>query len=435
MDKKDGITLVENEKSPNVESVGRLPTSLHKRSSSMGNISQNSVLRKYLQRLMLHSFRCPFADHYSKKLTVGAAITLFVEAQFQQRRTLPDIVLNLQTNTELQEITGLTTIHESSLNRKLDAIPLAYLEWLFAELVQELKVRKAGAKGIQHFGKLTPVDSTSLSLPKVLGDWAFYQDKTKGVKIHTRLLSLEAGCHFPDEIVLSTIGVSDQQVVKRLVTPADTTYIFDRGYVHYGNFREWSEGTVLFVARLRAKTRYTVQAERQISNKSSILRDADVEILDKNSGQIFQVRLVQFQDQHGKIYEVITNRRDLSAEDIGEIYRCRWQIELFFKWIKQHLATVNFHNHHPHAVWVQCYIGIITALLCQLIHLELQSTLSVWNVLRKMRYYAMEDWDVFVSVLNHEPTRRSKGRQKIPKSSEPSLQTKEKRATVKIILE
>ncbi|MEC0172727.1 IS4 family transposase [Paenibacillus graminis] len=353
---------------------------------------------------MLDSFRCPFADHYSKKLTVGAAITLFVEAQFQQRRTLPDIVLHLQTNPELQEIVGLTTIHESTLNRKLDAIPLAYLEWLFAALVQELKGRKAGAKGIRHFGKLTPVDSTSLSLPKVLGDWAFYQDKTKGVKIHTRLLSLEVGCHVPDELVLSTIGVSDQQVVKRLVTPADTTYIFDRGYVHYGNFREWSEGTVLFVARLRAKTRYTVQAERPISNKSNILRDADVEMLDKNSCQTFQVRLVQFQDQHRKIYEVITNRRDLSAEDIGEIYRCRWQIELFFKWIKQHLATVNFHNHHPHAVWVQCYIGIIAALLCQLIHLELQSAQSVWNVLRKIRYYAMEDWDVFVSVLNREPT-------------------------------
>jgi hypothetical protein len=384
---------------------------------------------------MLHSFRCPFTDHYSKRLTVGAAITLFVEAQFQQRRSLPDIVLNLQTNTELQEITGLTTIHESTLNRKLNSIPLAYLEWLFAELVQELKVRKAEAKGIRHFGRLTPVDSTSLSLPKVLGDWAFYQNKTKGVKIHTRLLSLEAGCHFPDEIVLSTIGVSDQQAVKRLVTPADTTYIFDRGYVHYGNFRQWSEGTVLFVARLRAKTRYVVLSERQICSGSYITRDADVEMLDKVSGLTFHVRLVQFQDQHGKMYEVITNRRELSAEDIGEIYRCRWQIELFFKWIKQHLATVKFHNHHPHAVWVQCYIGIISAMLCQLIHLELQSTSSVWNMLRKMRYYALEDWNVFVRVLNREPTRRSKGRQKIPKSPEPPFQTKEKRVTVKIILE
>ncbi|UQZ34151.1 hypothetical protein C2I18_11805 [Paenibacillus sp. PK3_47] len=401
----------------------------------MGNISQNSVLRKYLQHLMLNSFRCPFADHYAKKLTVGAAITLFVEAQLQQRRTLSDIVLNLETNAELQDITGLTTIHESTMNRKLDTIPLAYLEWLFAELVQELKMRKAKAKGIKHFGTLAPVDSTSLSLPKILGDWAFYQNKTKGVKIHTRLLSLEAGCHFPDEIVLSTIGVSDQQAVKYLVVPGEITYIFDRGYVHYGNFREWSEGTVLFVARIRAKTKYTVLTEHPVSGSSHMTRDADVEILDKNSGQTFCVRLVQFQDKHGKIYEVITNRQDLSAKDISEIYRCRWQIELFFKWIKQHLATVTFHNHHPHAVWVQCYIGIITALLCQLIHLEVQPTLSVWSMLRKMRYYAMKDWDVFVEALNREPTRRSKGRQKIPRPAETPVQTKEKRATVKIILE
>ncbi|MEK5467742.1 IS4 family transposase [Paenibacillus sp. FSL R7-0210] len=402
----------------------------------MGNITKNSVLRKCLQRLAFHSFRCPFEDHYSKKLTVGATVTLFVEAQFQQRRFLPDIVLNLQTNSELQDLIEISTIHESSLNRKLDAIPLAYLEWLFTELVRELKVRKAEAKGIQHFGKLTPVDSTSISLPKVLGDWAFYQSKTKGVKMHVRLLSVEAGCHFPDEIVLSTIGVSDQQAVKRLVIPAETTYIFDRGYVNYGNFREWSEseGALLFVARLRAKTKYTVQAERPVSSHSPISRDADVEILDKTSGQTFHVRLVQFQDQQGKVYEVITNRQDLSAEDIGEIYRCRWQIELFFKWIKQHLATIHFHNHHPHAVWVQCYIAIITALICQLIHLEIQTSQSVWNMLRMMRYYAREDWEDFIKALNREPTRSSKGRQKVPKLEEPHAQTKEKRATVKIIL-
>jgi hypothetical protein len=400
----------------------------------MGNLTQNSVLRKCLIRLKLCSFRCPLTDHYTKRLSVGSAITLLVEAQLQQRKSLADIVLNLETNFDLQAFTGLSSIHESTLNRKLNAIPLAYLEWLFAQLTQELKAHQRVAKGIKHFGKLAPVDSTTFSLPKVLGDWAFYQDKTKGVKIHTRLLSLESGCHFPDEIVLSTVGVSDQQAVNRLVTKQDTTYIFDRGYVNYGNFRRWVEQAILFVARLKTKTKYTVLREREIPKEGLITRDADVEILDKVSGQLFQVRLVQFSDDEDKVYEVITNRQELTAQDIGEIYRCRWQIELFFKWIKQHLATVTFHNHHPNAVWVQCYIGMITALLCQLIQRETQTLLSPWNFLRKMRYYFARDWDSFVQTLDIEPTRRSKGRQKIPKPAEAPPRTGDKRETVKIIV-
>ena len=400
----------------------------------MGNLSQNSVLRKCLFRLRLCSLRCPLTDHYSKKLTVGAVLALLVEAQLQKRETLSDIVLHLETNPDLQEFTGLSSIHESSINRKLNTIPLGYLEWLFAQLTQELKARKRGAKGIQHFGKLAPVDSTTFSLPKILGDWAFYQNKTKGIKIHTRLLSLESGCHFPDEMVLSTVGVSDQQAVNRLVMKQDTTYIFDRGYVNYGNFRRWVEQAILFVARLKTKTRYTVLREREIPEDGQVTRDADVEILDKVSGQLFQVRLVQFSDDQGKVYEVITNRQELTAQDIGEIYRCRWQIELFFKWIKQHLATVKFHNHHPNAVWVQCYIGMITALLCQLIQLDAQTSLSPWNFLRKMRYYFTSDWDVFVQTLKKEPTRRSKGRQKVPKPAEAPPRTGNKRETVKIIV-
>lgn len=400
----------------------------------MGNITHNSVLRNCLNWLDMVPFRCPFADTYTKKLTVGAAILLFVEGQLKKRESLPDLVLNLRTNKDLQDLTGISSIHESTLNRRLRTIPLPYLEQLFSRLANELKERKCGAKGIKHFGKLSPVDSTTLSLPSLLGDWAYYQTKNKGVKIHTRLHSLESGCHFPDEIVLSTVGVSDQKAVDRLVTKQDSTYIFDRGYVNYGNFKEWVEKSILFVARLKTKTRYTLLDERSVPKESNVERDIDVEILDKVSGQTFQVRLVQFKDENGKLYEVITNRKELTSVDICEIYRCRWQIELFFKWIKQHLKTVKFHNHSPHAVWVQIYIGMISYLLCKLIHLETQSSLSLWDFIRQLRHYMKLEWDSFLKSINRQPNHASKGRQKNKNPREDPTSETTKRKTVKIIL-
>jgi hypothetical protein len=425
---------VKQHKNSYCKGVGVLPYFLYK-GATMGNITQKSVLCNCLNLLDISPFHCPLTDRYTKKLSVGAAIVLFVEGQLQQRKALADIVLNLETNKDLQVFAGITSINESSLNRKLNSIPLAYLEWLFARLAQELKLRKRGAKGIRHFGNLTPVDSTTLSLPSVLGDWAYFQNQHKGVKIHTRLLSLESDFHIPDEIVLSTVGVADMKAVNRLVTQKDTTYIFDRGYVHYGNFKQWVEECVLFVARLKAKTRYTVLHERSVSKDSHVICDADVEILDQVSGQTFQARLVQFQDNKGNIYDVLTNRKELTAEDISEIYRCRWQIELFFKWIKQHLKAVKFHNNSPHAVWVQLYIGIITYLLCELIHLESESKLSLWDFIRKLRYYAMKTWSAFKRALKRKPRSTSRGRQKSLEPPDQPRWTGTKRKTVKIIVE
>ncbi|MHA7747009.1 IS4 family transposase [Paenibacillus chondroitinus] len=378
----------------------------------MGNIPKNQVICKCLNELHLNMNRFPISDRYYKKLSTRAAIMLFVEGEIQQRKTLEDIRLHLLANEELQQLTGISSIHSSTLNRKLEKMPLIYLQALFEKLANRLMHLKRGGKGVQKLGKLAPIDSTSLTLPFVFGDWAFYQDRTKGVKMHTRLLCLDDETPFPDRIVLSTVGVSDQMAVDQLITRKDLTYILDRGYVNYKRFTTWVKDGVLFVARLKASNSYSVVKEHPIPEGTHILRDAEVTVHDKKSKTHTPLRLVEFEDEKRRIYKVVTTRRDISAADVSEIYRCRWQIELFFKWIKQHLTTVTFHNYHPNAVWAQLYISVISYLLCQLLHAQTPNKLSLFNFVRHLRLYSRHKWKCFVNELKKPKMRTSKGRQK-----------------------
>lgn len=378
----------------------------------MGNIPQKQVIRKCLEELNLGMQHFPVADRYYKKLSTRAAILLFVEGEIQQRKTLEDIRLHLLANEELQQLTELSSIHPSTLNRKLEKMPLIYLQSLFEQLACRLKYVKRGGKGVRHLGKLAPIDSTSLTLPFVFGDWAFYQDRTKGVKMHTRLLCLDDETPFPDRIVLSTVGVSDQMAVDSLNTRKDLTYVFDRGYVNYKRFTEWVKESILFVARLKASNTYTVVKEYPVPAGTHVLRDAEVTVYDKKSKTHTPLRLVEFQDEKRQIYKVVTTRRDIDAVDVSEIYRCRWLIELFFKWIKQHLTTVTFHNYHPNAVWAQLYLGVISYLLCQLLHAQTPNKLKLFDFIRHLRHYSRQSWIYFVSTLMDKKTRTSRGRQK-----------------------
>ncbi|WP_080840484.1 IS4 family transposase [Cohnella massiliensis] len=404
----------------------------------MGNIHQKTVMRKCLKELKLHMGKLPLADRYAKKLTITAAILLCIEGEIQQRRTLEDIQLHLTTDPYLQKLAGVSSVHASTLNRKLAKLPLDYLQCIFERLASRLQQLMPGAKGVGHLGKLAPIDSSSFLLPFVFGDWTFYQDRTKGVKMHTRLLCLDEENPFPDRIVLSTVGVSDQMAVDELVTRKDLTYILDRGYVNYTRFCAWAKDGITFVARLKTTNTFTVLQEHPVKADTPILRDATVTIYDKKTKTHRPFRLVEFQDEKGRTYRLLTNRFDLSAADVGEVYRCRWQIELFFKWIKQHLTTITFHNHDPTAVGAQLYLGVISYLLCQLVHRQTPNKLTLFNFVRYLRHYSQYPWKRFVAILNKPTERTSRGRQKRKQAKTvPRIQPgrgKNEREVVKILV-
>ncbi|MGM1050747.1 MAG: transposase, partial [Bacillota bacterium] len=107
-----------------------------------------------------------------------------------------------------------------------------------------------------------------------------------------------------------------------------------------------------------------------------------------------------------------TSRRDLTAAEVAEIYKNRWLIELFFKWIKQHLHVVKLYSTEPTAVWNQLFLSLIAYAVHMLIMQELQTSKNPWNTLKLMRIYFYDDWTRFVNALFRPPSKKSKGRQK-----------------------
>ncbi|CAH8246445.1 transposase [Paenibacillus melissococcoides] len=146
-----------------------------------------------------------------------------------------------------------------------------------------------------------------------------------------------------------------------------------------------------------------------------VLRDADVIVSYKDEeGHVIEVqlRLVEYTDEKNRQYRVLTNVWDKSAAQICEIYRCRWMIELFFKWMKQHMSLVHLYSSHPEAVWNQIFLALIAYGLVMLVRKEADTTQTLWSFLKLLRAYMNKTWDQFLMALHRKPTKHSKGRRK-----------------------
>ena len=404
----------------------------------MGNVPNHNVMRQCFSWLHVN-YRDLLCDHRARKLFTGQTVFLFVEAALQQRSSLKNIADHLDSRKWLQRWLKLKSIHGSSLYRKLEALPLDLLQDLFLTIVQAIGQHYAGKTGIDRLGKLRVVDSTQIRLPAVYGSWAYTSKSKNAVKMHTCLLVGDESSVCPQRVVLSTADVSDldEQVVMGLVIEALDTYVFDRGYINYAHYCKWQAREIRFVARVKASNKFRLLTEREVSPDSHVTRDADVELTDAKSGATIPLRLVEYtyrDDKNKRLHiRVLTNRWDLTAEEITDIYRYRWKIELFFKWMKQHVKLTKLHNHSEEAVWNQIYLSLIAYALCELIRLTAVPESSCWHLLQALKLYADQPMEACLEALGRKPTRTSQGRQKKAKRGRPRIHPQVKRPSHKVI--
>lgn len=377
-------------------------------------ITNNTVIRQCLSLLPTENLACPLLNYDKKKLSIEGLIKIFAAAQLGNWESYPEFDIKMRAHKDLMEYIGVDSISASQLSRRINELDTEIVQNLFFKVVKELENYTKGTVGLPRgIGKLRIVDATHIKLPPILSEWAHVTKGWTVVKMHTRLIVASPDVHYPDKIVPSNGKVQDHEGGDLLIEECDdATYVMDRGYMDLYRMNEWIKKDINFVVRLRGKLVERILEEYEVPEGSNIQRD--VKVILGETGKMRPLRLVEFLDEEGKIYRLATTRWDLDATEIAEIYKNRWIIELFFKWIKQSLRFVKVWSTKPQGIWNQMFIAVIAYILTLIVKLKTNSNKSQKTILTSIRSYFDKSWELFISELEYKPKKTSKGRQKIP---------------------
>jgi IS4 transposase len=349
-------------------------------------------------------------DSYVKKLDTLAFLLIFIEAQLKQRRGLREIMREVQNNEEFHRALGITSISASQLSRKNNKLDSEVLQAILCDLMTQLHRLRLPVSA--RLGIVKIIDSTTMSLCLNKYKWATFRKSKAGVKLHLRVTFADPDHVYPDKAVVTPAKPADHTQMDFLIDETDATYLMDRGYLDYGKYDNYCSNGIRFVSRLKNNAVIEEVEELPVASGSKILRDVKV-VLGKDQKRMTHVlRMIETTDDKGNLVRIITNRFDLTADEIGDLYRSRWQIESFFRWVKQHLKLTRFYGTSEQAVINQIWICLIAYCLDLLMKLELETKKPLSELVDILKTLLWKPWDNVKEAVTRPPSRTSKGRQK-----------------------
>jgi hypothetical protein len=226
------------------------------------------------------------------------------------------------------------------------------------------------------------IDSTTIDLCLSLFEWAPATKGRAGVKLHTQL---DLRGNIPTFALITSSRVSDVSFLDDLPVEAGSFYVMDRGYVHFERLLRFTHAGAFFVTRAKSKMRYQVAGPMNTSEDASILTDDCILLTGQFTHKTYPhvLRRIKFLDQtQQREFVFITNNFELTATQVAALYKSRWQVELFFKWIKQHLRIKAFVGNSINAVKTQIWIAICAYVLIAIIKKRLQIEASLHSMLQ-----------------------------------------------------
>lgn len=317
-------------------------------------------------------------NRYTKKLTMDSFLKLMLLAQLEQSDSLYDLREALLEDNVQKEL-KFKSISVSQLSRRLNSIRPDIFQRLFLDLVVQIHQKTNYAKIPMS---LKIIDSSTLPLNLTLHQWAEFRKTKAGVKLHLRLVFMEKGTSYPDQAIITNAIEHDKNQLEVLVDDKECMYVFDRGYIDYEYFDRMTDEGFFFLSRLRKNASIRVVYDFKVPENSSVLSDQMVLIGSTQSRAENYFRLLKVIDSKGNILHLITNRFDLEPDEISDMYKSRWAIELFFKWIKQHVKIKKFFGQSEWAIHNQVFIALIAFCLTVLTQLETDSKRTILQITR-----------------------------------------------------
>jgi hypothetical protein len=321
-------------------------------------------------------------DKYVKYLTCWNQLLALMFGQLSNRESLRDLIVALEAHQSKCFHLGLgrktiakTTLATANQNRNYRI----FEEFAFYMMAQ---ARERRATDIFKLGgKVYAFDSTTIPLCLSVFWWAKFRKKKGGVKAHV-LYDLEA--QVPAFYHITTASVYDSKVMPEIPYETGAYYVFDRGYNNFAELYRIQRMESFFVIRAKTNLQYRcVKWKRRMPK--NILTDAVIELTVYKSRKDYpeNMRLVKYYDEEqDRVLMFLTNVTDLTSQQIADLYKNRWQIELFFKWLKQHLKIKKFWGTTENAVRIQISAAITAYCLVAIVQQDMQLKRSTYEVLQ-----------------------------------------------------
>jgi len=246
------------------------------------------------------------------------------------------------------------------------------------------------------------LDSTTIDLCLALFPWATFRRRKAAIKLHT-LLTLQG--HFPTVVIITPGSIHDVNILDQLVYEAGSFYIMDRGYLDFARLHRIHEHSAFFVTRAKKNFRCRRRYSRAVDKRTGLRFDQTVVRCGFYAQRAFPqvLRRIGYRDpQTGKALVFLTNNFTVPALVIAQLYHGRWHIELFFKWIKQHLRIKAFYGTSENAVRTQIWIAIAVYLLVAILKKRLHLNLSLYTILQILSLTLFEKTPI-LQVLSQQP--------------------------------
>ena len=344
----------------------------------------NSVFHQLLKQLPRHQFQKVVdrhkGDHRTRSLTCWTQLISLMFAQLTERKSLRDLEANFNTNHNHHYHLGVDQVKRSSLSDANNSrSPVIFMETFFFLLE---KVRgNLPKKDASEMVRL--IDSTTIDLNLNQFEWASFRSTKGGIKLHT---VYDPDAEVPTYFEMTTAKVNDRKAVHKLPILPGATYVVDRAYNDYGWYYSLTQQDTHFVGRMKSNAVYEV-IENKETNAEHILEDQVIRLTSVKAKKdcptnLRRVTIVREDDK--KVLSFITNDLDRTAQEIADLYKARWQIELFFKWIKQNLEIKRFFGRSENAVKIQVLTAMIAYLLLRLSQLSTHCKISLQQIARRV---------------------------------------------------
>ena len=277
-------------------------------------------------------------------------------------------------------------------------------DWhIFADFAQVLigraRTMYAGEPmGVELEETVYALDSTTIDLCLSLFPWARFRRRKGAVKLHT-LVDLRG--NIPCFVRISHGKTHDVTVLDHLPIEPGSFYVMDRGYVDFRRLHRFKTNSAFFVTRAKRGLDYTRRGRRRVDKTTGLRSDQTIVLVGPKTSRLYPepLRRVSFYDaENDRRFVFLTNNFTLPALTIAKLYKCRWQVELFFKWIKQHLRIKSFYGTSDNAVKIQVWIAISVYVLVAIIKKELGVDRSLSEILQILSLTLFEKTPIFQAL-------------------------------------